>query len=375
MVSDNRTARTTHHPLQRISAGRRGFTLVELLVVIAIIGILVALLLPAVQAAREASRRASCMNNLKQIGLALQNHHAALGELPKGAMIGEGTLWSGFILPYAEEETLKQLVTISTTSDGFNWACPQPFYSYPLTDPSFKNLLACETVIPMYRCPSANLPEHVPHKTADTYYYQSRVPGSYIGCASGIITTQFFYNLPQLRGRQNLEQADGVLVGVKVAFLNPVLPQTPISFRQIDDGLSKTIAVGEAVPDIESLLAGPVDSNGYPRPEMRGGNLKDHWYVGSDDVDTNPGYDVSEALGSTGVPPNLHRAGGIYKCPGAQVADAGCQALQLSFSSEHPGVVQVVMCDGSVQTIEEDVDLIVWSKMGTRSEKFDRPPP
>jgi prepilin-type N-terminal cleavage/methylation domain-containing protein len=364
----------THFRLSRKRCGD-AFTLVELLVVIAIIGILVALLLPAIQAAREAARRGSCMNNLKQIGIALQNHHDSLKALPKGAMIGEGTLWSGFVLPYAEEETLKKLVTISTTDDGFNWACPNPFYTYPLSDPSFKNLQACETVISMYRCPSAGIPEHMQIKTADTFYYQSRVPSTYNGCASGIIKSQYVHNLPQIKSKQNMEQADGVLVGVKVAFLDPMLPQTPISFRQVEDGTSKTIAVGEVVPDTESLTAGAVDSNGYPKAETKFGTLKDHWAVGSDDVDTNPGYDVSEALSSTGVPPNLHKAGGIYKCPGSQVADPGCQALQLSFSSEHPGIVQVVMCDGSVQQVEEGIDEYVWSKMGTRSEKFDRIPP
>jgi len=369
--------RDPYSPLLRRLLPPRAFTLVELLVVIAIIGILVALLLPAVQAAREASRRASCMNNLKQIGIALQNHHATLGELPKGALLGEGSLWSAYILPYCEEETLRKLVTISTTSEGLNWACPSPFYTYPLTDPSFKNLQACETVIPMYRCPSAGLPEHMQHKTPDSWYYQSRVPGSYIGCASGIIVSQILHNhLPLIKSLRLLEQADGVLVGVTVAFSNPHLPQSPISFRQIDDGTSKTIAVGEAVPNIEALTAPPVDSNGYPKAELVGGTMKDHWYVGSDDVDTgSQGYDPSEALGSTGVPPNLHRAGGTYSCASGKVTDPGCQALQLSFSSEHPGIVQVVMCDGSVQQVEEGIDSYVWSKMGTRSEKFDRVPP
>lgn len=343
--------------------------------VIAIIGILVALLLPAIQAAREAARRSQCSNNLKQIGLALQNHDSALGELPKGAMIGEGTLWSGFILPYVEEDTLKKLVTISTSSDGFNWAHESPFYTYPLSDPRYLNLQACETVIPMYRCPSAALPEHVQHKTADVWYYQSRVPGSYIGCASGIIENQFRHELPQIKSKTNMEQADGALVGVKVAFKNPTLPQSPISFRQVEDGTSKTIAVGEAVPDIDALTAGPVDSNGYPKVEPVGGTVKDHWYVGSDDIDTGSGYDLSEALGSTGVPPNLHKQGGIYNCASGKVIDAGCQALQLSFSSEHSGIVQVVMCDGSVQQVEDGIDLDIWSKMGTRSEKFDRRPP
>lgn len=357
-----------------------GFTLVELLVVIAIIGILVALLLPAIQAAREAARRSQCQNNLKQIGLALQNYHSSNNELPKGALLHEGTLWSAFLLAYAEDTTLKNLVTISPDSDGFNWACPSPVYTYPISDPSFKNLIACETVIPMYRCPSAALPEHVQFKTPDSWFYQARVPSSYIGCASGIIQNQNFHDLPvplpQLgKSKRLLEQSDGVLVGVSVEFYTTQLPRTAISFRQIEDGTSKTIAVGEAVPDMELIQAGPIDGNGYPKQEFNGGSYKDHWYCGSDDVDTGGSYDPSEALGSTGVAPNLHKAGGAYSCVGATPATKECQAAQLSFSSEHPGVVQVVMCDGSVSQIESDIDLTVWSKMGTRSEKFDRVTP
>src|SRR3954447_1619024 len=100
-----------------------GFTLVELLVVIAIIGILVALLLPAVQAAREASRRASCQNKLHQIGLALHNYHSAKNVFPYGAQDGDCEAktpdrhvmgWRLLILPYMEYQTLyDQLVPIA----------------------------------------------------------------------------------------------------------------------------------------------------------------------------------------------------------------------------------------------------------------------
>ena len=91
---------------------RRGFTLVELLVVIAIIGVLVGLLLPAVQSAREAARRSQCMNNLKQLGLALQNHHDVKGAFPPVATFGQPGpypqrashhTWCTYILPYMEE--------------------------------------------------------------------------------------------------------------------------------------------------------------------------------------------------------------------------------------------------------------------------------
>src|SRR5436305_8795057 len=85
---------------------RRGFTLVELLVVIAIIGVLVALLLPAVQAAREAARRMRCQNNLKQIGIASHNFHDATGELPRSISPITGMSWHVYILPYIEQQAL-----------------------------------------------------------------------------------------------------------------------------------------------------------------------------------------------------------------------------------------------------------------------------
>ena len=105
---------------------RRGFTLVELLVVIAIIGLLVGLLLPAVQAVREAARRSQCTNNLKQIGLALQNYHDSQGVFPPGYIdrnpnpastpdndLGPGWGWAAFLLPYLEQGNLYNQINFS----------------------------------------------------------------------------------------------------------------------------------------------------------------------------------------------------------------------------------------------------------------------
>jgi hypothetical protein len=253
-------------------------------------------------------------------------------------------MWSAFVLPFLEDEALKDLMTIGEgglAGGNFQWAHPGP-YRYPITDRSFRNIIAVETLIPTYRCPSAGLPERQYDVSSDNWHVMQRVPGSYLGCASGRYTDQ---NSPR-----GFLDGDGVLVGH-----DHQEPGKPIFLKKITDGLSKTVLVGEALHDVQDQI-----EIGQQR-ELATGDHKDHWYIGSDDIDIY--NDVSECLGSTGVGINLHRlVGSIQDAQNVQI-----QALQVCFSSAHPGITQVAMCDGSVHRIEEDVDPRIWRGMGTRA--------
>lgn len=126
---------------------RRGFTLVELLVVIAIIGVLVGLLLPAVQAAREAARRMSCSNNLKQIGLALQNYHDTHLSFPPAFIENHGWMLNTYLLPFTEQGALYEQLNTGVRMDVTNAT----------------TLSLCRTVLPGYLCPSSDEPDPSQH--------------------------------------------------------------------------------------------------------------------------------------------------------------------------------------------------------------------
>jgi prepilin-type N-terminal cleavage/methylation domain-containing protein len=335
----------------------RGFTLVELLVVIAIIGVLVALLLPAIQAAREAARRSQCLNNLRQLGLACQTYHDSNNKLPWGTVNEEGSIWSFYTMPFLEQTNIQKLVKLGSkngqlTDDGLQWAYPGPYTRAQVAnDPGYANLVVCETPVPTYQCPSMGF-MGVYDISQDSWHVINRQPSSYIGCASGIATNQNGTETNTLNRHTKMKELDGVLFAV-----------SEIAFKQITDGLSNTMLIGEAAPDLAKL-----NRVGASQPENSLGNRKDHWYYGSDDVDTGPSYDHSEALGSTGVPMNLlNQANGADTC--ALASSAACQALQLSFGSVHPGGMNMVRCDASASFVDEGVEEAVWRELGTRDSQ------
>jgi prepilin-type N-terminal cleavage/methylation domain-containing protein len=201
---------------------RYAFTLVELLVVIAIIGILISLLLPAIQAARESARRMTCGNNLKQIGLALHLYYNTNNKLPAGwtaydpqthlpYALGEpGWGWASRILPYMELSNLAK--------NGIH-------YNLPLSDPT--NKVARLTEIPEFRCPSDST-----QKTfidPDDPAQIEMAVGNYVG----------------VFGTQNIHEAETMPVGQQCLSDGVFYHNSAVTFKDIKDGVSHTFAVGE----------------------------------------------------------------------------------------------------------------------------------
>lgn len=341
------------------------FTLVELLVVIAIIGILIALLLPAIQSAREAARRSQCANRLKQIGLAMLNFEALDGSLPPGAFLGEGSAWSAYILPFMEEGAAFDDLTIGEDKGGnYQWAFQGEYGDPAELGDKYRNIRLVETVLTGYRCPSVDLPEHQYDKSFDGWTVMQRSPGSYLGVISGIQTRQ--HPVWRMRIRKNppenprYQGVDGVLVGIHHV---EDRGYGKIPLRKILDGTSKTVCVGEAVHDGETQALWGRDG------EPEEGNRADHWFGGSDDIDTTPFVDLSEFLGSTGVGINLVQDPRDNQQACTNPGSPECQALQLSFGSKHPGIVQMLFVDGHIDTVQENIDARIWSDMGTRASQ------
>lgn len=227
---------------------RKGFTLVELLVVIAIIGILVSLLLPAVQAAREAARRMSCGNNLKQLGLALQNYHSAFQQYPP-AMIANGRMWDA---RYSGKATY--LAKVGGIKNTTGWAMMLPF----MEQTQIYNLYKFQV------CSSMSSPYGAPVMGNDTInngLYNARIKG--FECPSaptvGVQETNragntWWYSR-RAAWRTNYLFATGVFVDYAANYThyrNDIRQGSfgndgAASFRDMTDGTSNTIAIGEAV--------------------------------------------------------------------------------------------------------------------------------
>ncbi len=197
----------------KLRARWHGFTLVELLVVIAIIGILVALLLPAVQAAREAARRTECQNNMKQLGLAIVNYHDTKKNFPSGRDTTDqfGVSWAFRLLPFMEEQAIHDAFRTGMRVDAE------------------ENSLAMRTPVSGYFCPSRRSP------ATDRNFDNNDSPPLVTKVAAGgdyAANAGTFYNY---RAGDRLDRTQA----------GPIFTFSKVRARQVTDGLSKTFAVGE----------------------------------------------------------------------------------------------------------------------------------
>jgi prepilin-type N-terminal cleavage/methylation domain-containing protein/prepilin-type processing-associated H-X9-DG protein len=327
---------------------RRGFTLIELLVVIAIIGILIGLLLPAVQKVREAANRAKCANNLKQIGLALHNYNDAQGSFPLGnkggAGGGYGYNWRLFILPYLEEDAL--------------------YREFDPTQSSWSPAMAPENnvTIPNYRCPSSPLPPYsVPLAPAGIAYANvQRV--TYVGIAGG--TQQAFAGSAFNETRQtNGANTTGCCTGGNVTGGGPLVANFAVEVGKIIDGTSNTLAVSEQSDYLTQADGTKVDwQTGWHG-----------WLIGTSqtaqagDPGFNPGdsrifaltsirYQINQKTGWA----NGGDCGGQGVCP-----NFGCN---VPLNSTHPGGVNGVFCDGSVRFLADSTPLLTLAELATRDD-------
>ncbi len=315
------------------SGRRRGFTLIELLVVIAIIGILIALLLPAVQKVREAAARLQCANNLKQIALAMHNYHDAQAVLPSG--VGShgccwGT-WPVLVLPYIEQENAARLYVNFGGNDGTG-----PRYA---TGTNPDNV--CKRRFAVLTCPSdmPNAPYSgmTNHNYAVNYgnttFYQADI-------VAGGITTPFGGAPFHCYQGQTVNDWDD-----KMTPTRGTLGQ-PVPFADITDGLSNTLMVSEVVQGQGE------DARGFC------------WWGGASGFITYIGPNASDPDIMTGA-----------WCGSNNSLDPPCTTISTpppspfgrrqGARSRHPGGVNAAFCDGHVLFIPDGIAIGVWRALST----------
>lgn len=308
---------------------RRAFTLVELLVGIAIIGILVALLLPAVQAARGAARRSQCGNNLRQIGHALQLYHDSHNTLPPGGVMygpccgtKSYTNWAIELLPFLEEESLGNA------------------YDHRAFNEDEVNARVRETFVATYICPSEPGAMELARRQSGPGAVRLWMPGSYRAMTGRASAHNWWGNyFPDAASLPMSFRGAIHTVGNPGPTGRAESRLTPVSLRQITDGLSKTIAVGERSIELQggatSHFRRTAWAYAYGQYSKSAAHLDARMFV----------RDFDACIRSIG--------------PGG---DFACYQGWMSF---HPGGMHFVHCDGSVQSLTDDIDLELFAAQAT----------
>jgi len=324
---------------------RVGFTLVELLVVIAIIGILVALLLPAVQAAREAGRRTQCLNGLKQQGLAIHNFHDTYKKLPVGCRASDldnsdwGSSWKVYILPYLELNNIYSKWQ-HTSSSGYSNSSNM--------NTTVGTSLVHNLTVPAYRCPSSVLPEFY-----STSYNNGAI--EMFSCYTGVSGAAV--NPLDGSGCTNCSSGSNGLVSAGGTFY----PNSKTSLATMTDGTSNVFMVAEQSNHLrdannQPILGGffAITSQGPHGWTMGtaygGGQLPPTWQNGGDNRSfncTTARYMINQI--------------GMSNSGGAGTNDN--TGANIPFSSNHPGVACFLLGDASTRPVGQTTQLLLLQRL------------
>ena len=290
----------------------QGFTLVELLVVIAIIGTLVALLLPAIQAARESARKASCRNNLRQVGVAMHNYESAYGKLPPGYQYAAGS--QGNALGYSWGAMLLPFMELQSMYDAFDFK--RPIYDNI-------NAVVREKHIPTLLCPTDDV--------SPTGFVEM---GSELYAMACYVANFSLPDLDEDQEQANPAPADPLQ---RPGPWGPFYRNSRTKLREITDGLSHTLMVGER-------QNGPFRTAGAHGVHIE---YETTWAGAVRDIDDNTDDHGHMVLFQTGHTPND---------PDSDDRDV---------SASHSGEALFLLCDGSAHSIREDIDPALYAALGT----------